>query len=93
MLLKIILDKGDVRVQISRDNKVIAEKKWEGDLSLSERLLDEIDQLLLVNNISKSNIFRTMAVYDEKSSVTSARIVQTVADAWNSAIDLNNFKK
>lgn len=93
MLLKIILDKSNVRVQIIRDSEIIAEKFWEGDLSLSERLLNEIDQLLLANNISKSNIFRAMAVCDEKSSVTSARIVQTVADAWNSVIDLNNFKK
>ena len=85
MILEIILDKKNVRIVIKNNNEVVAETGWEGDLSLSEKLLLEIDRMLSEKGISKSEIKKVNAVYDDKSSVTSARIVQTVADAWNIA--------
>lgn len=85
MILKIILQKSTVKLVLKDGDKEVAESGWDGDLSLSERLLGEIDTLLKNNNISKEQIKKAVAVYDEESSVTSARIVQTVADAWNVA--------
>lgn len=83
MILEIRLEKSHVKITLMKDGVVIAEKSWEGDLSLSERLLVEIDGLFEKNNIAKDDIQKAVAIYDERSSVTSARIVQTVADAWN----------
>lgn len=83
MLLEIILEKSNVKLAIKDGGKVVAQSGWDGDLSLSERLLSEIDSLLKKNNIAKEKIEKAAAIYDGESSVTSARIVQTVADAWN----------
>ncbi|HBP00969.1 MAG TPA: hypothetical protein DD454_02050 [Candidatus Moranbacteria bacterium] len=85
MLLKIILEKSTVKLVLKEGTKDVAETSWLGDFSLSERLLLEIDILLEKNNFSKEQVEKAVAIYDEQSSVTSARIVQTVADAWNAA--------
>lgn len=85
MTLEIILEKSNVRLAVKDGLRVAASSGWEGDLSLSEKLLLEIDNLLKKNNIAKEEIKKTIAIYDSESSVTSARIVQTVADAWNKA--------
>ena len=87
MLLEIILQKRNVKLIIKVGEEIIAEHGWEGDLSLSEKLLLEIDNLLKKNNLSNSQIEKAVAIYDDESSVTSARIVQTVADAWNVVSD------
>lgn len=84
MLLQIILEKSVVRIVLKKDKKIIAESGWDGDLSLSEKLLPEIDALLKKNGFSKSDVEKAEAVCDEKSSVTSIRIVETVVKAWNS---------
>lgn len=83
MFLEIILEKSTVRILLKEADRTVAESGWEGDLSLSEKLLSEIDALLLKNSVEKKDIEKAVAVYDEESSVTSARIVQTVAAAWN----------
>ncbi|EKE15549.1 MAG: hypothetical protein ACD_11C00145G0022 [uncultured bacterium] len=84
MILYIILEKGVVRIVLKKDEKIIAESGWEGDLSLSEKLLPEIDALLKKNGFSKNDAQKAVAVCDEKSSVTSIRIIETVVKAWNS---------
>lgn len=83
MLLEIILEKRNVRIVIKNGDNIVAEKSWQGDLSLSEKLLVEIDRLLKSNGLSVDQVTKAEAIYDEESSVTSARIIQTVADAWN----------
>lgn len=85
MFLEIILEKSTVKLLLKNEDKIIAESGWEGDLSLSERLLVEIGNLLESSGFSKEQVNKAIAIYDEESSVTSARIVQTVADAWNAA--------
>lgn len=85
MTLEIILEKSNVKLVLKKDDKAVAESGWDGDLSLSERLLVEIDGLLEKSGIAKEQVGKAVAIYDEESSVTSARIVQTVADAWNVA--------
>ena len=79
------MEKSNVKLLIKDGDKIVAQSGWDGDLSLSERLLGEIDNLLRCNGFSKEQVGKAVAVYDEESSVTSARIVQTVADAWNIA--------
>jgi len=85
MLLQIILEKSIVKIIIKDGDETVAESGWDGDLSLSEKLLPEIDRFLNDNGLTKDKVKKAVAVYDEESSVTSARIVQTVADAWNCA--------
>ncbi len=83
MILKITLEQGEVKLEIKKEGKNFAQKQWQGELSLSEKLLSEIDNLLKENKISKDQIEKIETFHNDKSSVTSVRIIQTVADAWN----------
>ena len=85
MLLEIILQKSTVKLVLKKNDEIITETSWDADFSLSEKLLGEIDALLEKAGVSKKDVKRAVAVCDEQSSVTSARIVQTVAEAWNAA--------
>lgn len=83
MTLEIILEKSTVKLLIKDGDKIVAQSGWDGDLSLSEKLLSEIDMLLKKSGYTKEQVTKAIAVFDEQSSVTSVRIVQTVVATWN----------
>jgi len=83
MILNIFLDGNDIKLIIKNGKKIIAESSWSDEYSLSEQLLPRIDALLNKNKISKSDIIKVIPKISKTSGVTSSRIVQTVAKAWN----------
>jgi len=83
MLLLISLNQKKVLLQLKEEESIIVETSWVGDLLLSEKLLPEIDALLEKNNFSKKDIEKVVAQCDKESSVTSARIIESVVNAWN----------
>lgn len=83
MLLEIFLDKNDIKLTIKDGRKVVAQLAWNDEYTLSEKLLLNIDALLRKNKISKKQIEKVITKITKTSGVTSARIVQTVAKAWN----------
>jgi len=85
MILNIFLDGNNIKLIIKNGKKIIAESSWSDEYSLSEQLLPKIDALLKKNKLSKSDIIKVVPKISKISGVTSSRIVQTVAKAWNVA--------
>jgi tRNA A37 threonylcarbamoyladenosine modification protein TsaB len=83
MLLQISLDGNDIKLTLKDGRKVVDELAWNDEYTLSERLLPNIDALLRKNKISKKQIEKVTTKITKTSGVTSIRIVQTVAKAWN----------
>lgn len=83
MYLTIDLDGNNIKLSIKDGRKIVAESFWSGEYSLSEQLLPKIDELLKKNKIDKSEIEKVTTKISQISGVTSSRIVQTVAKAWN----------
>ena len=83
MLLEIFLDKNDIKLTIKDGRKVVDVLAWNDEYTLSEKLLPNIDTLLRKNKISKKQIEKVNTKITKTSGVTSVRIVQTVAKAWN----------
>ena len=83
MNLIINLDGNDIKLTIKNGKKLVAESSWTGEYFLSEQLLPKIDALLKKNSILKQDITKIVPKISKTSGVTSSRIVQTVAKAWN----------
>lgn len=86
MNLIIELEGDDIKLVLKDGRKVIGEANWEGQNSLAERLLPEIDRLLKKNQVSKEQVTKVQTKIGKLAGVTSARIVETVAKSWNAAI-------
>lgn len=85
MILQINLDGNEIKIILKDCKKSIGQSSWVGEYSLSEQLLPKIDELLKKNRISKEDIIKVIPKISKISGVTSLRIVQTVAKAWNVA--------
>ncbi|HPX94042.1 MAG TPA: hypothetical protein PLF30_00545 [Candidatus Moranbacteria bacterium] len=83
MVLYIELDGNNISVTIKKGGKTIDSSSWFGEHSLSEQLLVKIDELLEKNGIDKKEIKKVVPKISKTSGVTSSRIVQTLAKAWN----------
>ena len=83
MNLTIYLNGNDIKLVIKKSRKIIDSSSWTGEYTLSEQLLPQIDSLLKKNKISKKEIEKVSTKISKTSGVTSTRIVQTVAKAWN----------
>ena len=83
MNLTIFLDGNKITLTLKNGSKVVDSLEWLGEYSLSEQLLPKIDELLRKNKIDKSEIKKVIPKISPTSGVTSSRIVQTVAKAWN----------
>jgi tRNA A37 threonylcarbamoyladenosine modification protein TsaB len=88
MILQIALNVNDIKLTLKDGRKVIDEFSWIGEYSLSEQLLPNIDALLKKNKVKKEEIEKVVTKISKDSGVTSSRIVQTVAKAWNIAKEL-----
>lgn len=86
MLLQITLNGNEIKLTLKNSRKIIAESSWTGEYSLSEQLLPKIDELLRKNKIDKKEVKKVVPKINKISGVTSSRIVQTVAKAWESGI-------
>ena len=86
MILYIFLDGNAIKLTIRNGKKLVAETSWTGEYSLSEQLLPKIDELIKKNKISKNEIKKVVPKISKISGVTSSRIVQTVAKAWNATL-------
>lgn len=85
MNLIINLDVNNIKLTLKSGRKIVDEFSWEGEYTLSEMLLPNIDQLLKRNKVSKKDVVKASAKISKTSGVTSTRIVQTIVKAWNSA--------
>lgn len=85
MILQIFLDGNNIGLVIKNGRKTVDSSEWLGEYSLSEQLLVKIDELLKKNGINKKEIKKVIPRISKTSGVTSARIVQTVAKAWQAA--------
>jgi len=83
MILHIHLDGNNITLTLKNGRKIVDEFSWIGEYTLNENLLPNIDKLLRKNNVKKEAIEKVVAKITKTSGVTSARIVQTVAKAWN----------
>lgn len=86
MNLIIALDGNNITLMLKDGAKLIDELSWVGEHSLSEQLLPKIDEILLKNGINKEAVDKVLTSVSNTSGVTSSRIVQTVAEAWNAGL-------
>lgn len=67
-----------------KDKKIlIDELSWSGNLNLSEKLLSEIDSLLIKNNLKSSDIEKIMVKSNISDNLTTIRIAEIVAKTFN----------
>jgi len=85
MILLIQLDGNDIKLILKDADKIISESFWHGEHSLSEQLLAQIDGLLQKSGVKKEQVEKVETEISETTGVTSRRIVETVAEAWNVA--------
>lgn len=85
MNLTISLDGNDVKLILKDGRKIVDVFSWSGEYTLSEQLLPNIDKLLRKNKVSRNDVEKATTKISKTSGVTSTRIVQTVAKAWNLA--------
>lgn len=83
MILQIFLNGNEIKLTLKDGRKVVSESSWSDEYSLSEQLLPKINALLKKSEISKQDITKVIPKISKTSGVTSSRIVQTVAKAWN----------
>lgn len=83
MNLIISLDGNNIKLILKDGRKIVDDLSWFGEYSLSEKLLPQIDKLLSKNGIGKNEIKKVIPKINSVSGVTSTRIVQTIAKAWN----------
>jgi len=89
MILQIHLDGNSITLALKDGRKIVDTFSWIGEYSLNENLLPNINTLLEKNKIDKRDIEKVVAKITKTSGVTSARIVQTVANGWNMAVKLD----
>ncbi len=83
MILQISLDGDNIKLSLRNGRKCVDVLTWNDEYTLSEQLLPNIDKLLQKNKIAKKQIEKVTTKITKTSGVTSARIVQTIAKAWN----------
>lgn len=83
MNLIITLDVNNISLILKNGRKIVDEFVWTDEYTLSEQLLPNIDALLRKNKVKKAEVEKVMTKITKNSGVTSARIVQTLAKAWN----------
>ena len=89
MNLIISLDGNDIKLVLKAGRKIVGELAWTDEYTLSEKLLPNIDSLLGKRKVSKNDIAKVITKITKTSGVTSARIVRTIAKAWNLAKKLD----
>lgn len=89
MMLLIKLDGNDIKLILKDADKTIGESFWHGEHSLSEQLLTQIDGLLQKSGVKKEQVEKVETEISETTGVTSRRIVETVAEAWNFGREMN----
>lgn len=85
MNLLITLDVDNISLTLKDGRKIVGEFSWNDEYTLSEKLLPNIDALLKQSKIKKEQVEKITTKITKTSGVTSARIVRTVAKAWNLA--------
>jgi hypothetical protein len=83
MNLIISLNVNDIRLVLKSGRKIVGELAWNDEYTLSEKLLPNIDALLKKSKVKKEDVKKVLTKITKNSGVTSSRIVQTVAKAWN----------
>lgn len=86
MNLVINLDGNNIKLILKDGRKVVGDFSWSDEYTLSEKLLPNIDTLLKKCKVKKEDMKKVVAKISPISGVTSARIVQTVAKAWNMGV-------
>jgi hypothetical protein len=88
MLLEINLDGNNIKLILKDGRKIVGDFSWTDEYTLSEKLLPNIDELLKKHKVKKEEIEKVTAKISKTSGVTSSRIVQTMVNTWNTAIEI-----
>lgn len=84
MIILIEIAEKEIKLSL-RDGKngQIDEARWSRDFNLGEKLLGEIDNILLKNNLKPSDIDRADVKTSISDNLTTVRIAETVAKTLN----------
>ncbi|MFA6183860.1 MAG: hypothetical protein WC682_02030 [Parcubacteria group bacterium] len=68
---------------LMREKEIVDELKWEGDLNLSEKLLVNMDNLLIKNNLKNVDISKMIVKTSIAGNLTTVRVARIVAKTFN----------
>lgn len=83
--MHIILEirENEIELLLKDQNVLIDKSGWKGKLDLSEKLLIGIDDFLTKNSLEVENIEKIVVKSNISDNLTTVRIVETVAEAFN----------
>ena len=87
MILALRTDKPEAELQLYNDQKLIDQLVWHAHRELSDTLLLKIEELLLTNSLSKSDLTAIVA-YEGPGSFTGLRIGLSVANALSYSLNV-----
>lgn len=81
--IEIIIKEDEIAINLCADGSVLDFMVWKDKIDLSERLLVEIDMLIIKNNLVLADIANFEVKSDISDKFTSVKIAQTVAKTLN----------
>lgn len=89
MIIEINLNGNTVDVILKNGDEIVDSETWPAGNELSTQLLPKIDSILKKNSLNAIDIENVSTHVSETSGITSARIVETIALAWNNAKNIS----
>lgn len=89
MIIEINLNGNTVDVILKNGDEIVDSETWPAGNELSTQLLPKIDSILKKNSLKAIDIENVSTHVSETSGITSARIVETIALAWNNAKNIS----
>ncbi|MCK9378951.1 MAG: hypothetical protein M0P97_02290 [Candidatus Moranbacteria bacterium] len=80
-ILKIKIEQNKILLALEKDGKVLDTLEWKEENNLSQKLLEEIDNLLRKNGLSQDDLEKAEVVSDMSEQFTTRRIAESVAQA------------
>lgn len=90
MIIKIGLKNKIVQIALLDKNRIVDVLEFPEEHNLSSKLLQEINKILAKNKMQAKDIAKIIATSDLSDNFTSTRIIKSVANAFNWAIDVDN---
>jgi len=82
-ILKIKIEQNKILLALEKDGKVLDTLEWKEENNLSQKLLEEIDNLLRKNGLSQDDLEKAEVVSDMSEQFTTRRIAQAIAQTLN----------
>jgi tRNA A37 threonylcarbamoyladenosine modification protein TsaB len=81
-ILEIKIKDNNIALVLEKDGRVLDNFKWKEENNLSQKLLEEIDNLLKKNNLSAEDV-KLEVDSDMSERFTTHRIAEAIKNAWN----------